>query len=143
MIGDEVVQAAIIAKIKSLAPYTSSFGSVASVEVREYEWQGDTFTYPNIRVELEDSRFYFDEQGRCNLQLIEFSVYIFSEQKSSKECSQIKTQLLNSLTGLGFSNQPLGLRFTPLRLVDNVPAVRQDERTWRSQIKLSTKVSTL
>lgn len=143
MTGDEVIQAAIVAKIKSLAPYTSSFGSVASVEVREYEWQGDTFSYPNIRVEVVDNRFYYDEQGRCNLQLVEFSVYIFSEQKSSKECSQIKTQLINSFAGLGFSNQSLGLRFTPLRLVDNVPAIRQDERTWRSQIKLSTKVSSL
>lgn len=137
MIGDEVIQAAIITKLKSLSPY----GNVSQSEIKEWEWQGDSFTYPNIRVELEDNRFEFDEQAKCSLQYTEFSVYIFSEQRSSKECSQIKTLVANSMIGVGFSNQTLGVRFSEIRVVDNVPAIRQDERTWRSQIKLSSRVS--
>lgn len=139
MIGDEVIQAAIISKLKSLPPFTSSFGSVQGSEIREWDWQGDAFTYPNIRVELEDNKPYYDEQERCTLQMVEFSVYIFSEQKSSKECSQIKTNIINTFSI--FSNQSLGLKSTPARIVENVPVIRQDENTWRSQIKYSSKVS--
>lgn len=137
MIGDEVVQAAIIAKLKSLAP----FGNVQSGEIKELEWQGDTFTYPAIRVDLETNEYVFDEQERCMLQYVEFSVYVFSEQRSSKECSQIKTLVSNALVGLGFNNTTHGVRFSRLRLVDNVPAVRESERAWRSQIKLGSRIS--
>lgn len=139
MIGDEVIQAAIVAKLKALAP----FGDVQPVEVREFEWQGDEFTYPNIRVELEDNRYYYDEQERCSLQYVEFSVYVFSQQRSSKECSQIKTLVTNAMVGIGFNDTTRNLRFTSVRVVDNIPVVREDARTWRSQIKLSSKVSNL
>lgn len=143
MIGDEVVQAAIITKLKSLAPFTSSFGSVDTGEIKEFDWQGDSFSYPAIRVDLEENTFYFDEQLRCNLQLVEFSIYVYSEQKSSKECSQIKTNIINGIVGDGFSNQALGIKFLPIRVADNIPVVREDIRTWRSQIKLRTKVGVL
>lgn len=137
MIGDEVVQAAIVAKLKSLAP----FQSVASDEIRELEWQGDTFSYPNIRVELEDNVPYFDEQLKCTLQRVEWSVYCFSQQRSSKECSQIKTAISNAMVSNGFSNLPLAIRFLPVKILDSVPAVRQDERTWRSQLRFGSKIS--
>lgn len=135
MLGDELVQAAIITKLKSLTPLVT----VASTEIRELEWQGDTFTYPNIRVELETNEWAFDEQEKCLLQYVEFSIYCFSEQRSSKECSQIKSAVINALGGIGFTS---GLvKFSRLRLVDNVPAVREDERTWRSQVKFGSRVS--
>jgi len=137
MIGDEVIQAAIIAKLKELAP----FGAVQANEIREVEWQGDAFTYPNIRFDLDENEFAFDEQGRCNLQYIEFSVFVFSEQRSSKEASQIKTLLLNALVGKGITNQTYQVRFSPLRLLDNVRTFREDERTWRSQVRFQTRVS--
>lgn len=139
IIGDEVIQAAIIAKLKTLAP----FGVVASTEIRELEWQGDSFTYPNIRVELEDNTPYYDEQLRCGIQRVEFSVYVFSEQRSSKEASQIKTLLTNALVGDGFSNSTYSVRFLPIRILDNVPAIREDERIWRAQIKFGSKISSL
>ena len=135
MIGDEQIQAAIISKLKSLAPY----GGVASTEIRELEWQGDVFTYPNIRVELETNEWEFDEQEKCMLQYVEFSAYCFSEQRSSKECSQIKTAIINAIGGIGFTTN--STKFMRLRLVDNVPAVRQDERTWRSQVKFGSRVN--
>lgn len=137
MIGDEVIQAAIIEKLKSLAP----FGAVASTEVREFSWQGDTFTYPNVRVDLESNEWVFDEQERCNLQYVTFSIYIFSEQRSSKECSQIKTIIINALVGLGFTSTTQQVKFSRLRMVDNVPAIREDERTFRSQVQFGSRIS--
>lgn len=142
MIGDEVLQASIVAKLKSITAITSLLSNGAT-EVRELEWQGDTFSYPNIRVELEDNRFYFDEQARCTLQAVEWSVYIFSQQRSSKECSQIKTAVINALVGSGFSNQTYNTKFSTVRLVENVPAIREDARTWRSSVRLSSKVTAI
>lgn len=136
MIGDEVLQAAIISKLKSLAP----FGAVQSNEIREIEWQGDAFTYPNIRVDLEENEYVFDEQERCNLQYVEFSVYIFSEARSSKEASQIKTLVINSLVGNGFTASN-SVKFSRIRLVDNVRTFREDERTWRAQVKFGSRVT--
>ncbi len=136
MIGDEVIQAAIISKLKSLTP----FGAVVSTEVKELEWQGDTFSYPNIRVELEENIPYFDEQLRCALQKVSFSVYIFSEQRSSKECSQIKTLVTNAMISGGFTSTTYSVKFLPVRMLDSVPAIREDERTWRAQIQFGTKV---
>ena len=142
MIGDEVLQASIVAKIKSVLAITSLLSSGAT-EVRELEWQGDTFSYPNVRIELEDNRFYFDEQDRCSLQAVEWSVYIFSQQRSSKECSQIKTAVINALVGIGFSNQTNNVKFSTVRLVENIPAVREDDRTWLAQVRLSSKVTAI
>ena len=134
MIGDEQVQAAIIAKLKANAPY----GAVASTEVRELEWQGDSFTYPNIRVELEDNENVY---VNCSLQYAEFSVYIFSEARSSKEASQIKTLVINSMVGIGFTNSTHGVKFSEIQVVDNVPAIREDSRTWRAQVKFGSRIS--
>lgn len=134
MLGDEAIQAAIISKLKSLAPYSG----VASGEIREVEWQGDAFTYPNIRIDLEMNEWAFDEQEKCMLQYTEFSIYAFSEQRSSKQCSQIKTAVINALAGIGFTSN--SVKFNRLRLVDNVPAVRQDSNTWRSQVKFGSRI---
>lgn len=137
MIGDETIQQAIVAKFKTLAPFTSSLGQVTSTEVREFDWQGAEFSYPNIRIELEENIPYFDEQRNCTLQRVEFSAYIYSEQKSSKECSQIKTSVLNGFT-TGFTSN--SVKFLEPRILENIPALREDSRTWRSQVRFGTKV---
>ena len=138
MVGDELIQAAIIEKLKSIPSITVV---VPSTEIKEIYWQGDTFTFPNIRVDLESNEWAFDEQERCQLQYAEFSIYVFSEERSSKQCSQIKTIILNALSGIGFTSTTHQVKFSRLRLVDNVPAVRQDERTWRSQVKFGSRIT--
>lgn len=120
-------------KIKSLGSITTG-----TSDIREFEWQGDEFTYPNIRLDLEDNRYEFNEQERCSLQTIEFSVYIYSEQRSSKQCSYIKGLVANALIGLGFTGQYA--KYTHIRLMENIPAIRVSEREFRSQLKLTTFV---
>ena len=138
MIGDETIQSALITKLKLFPSPTGTFTN--SAEIRELEWQGDEFVYPNVRLDLEDNRYYFDEQERCQLQEVEFSVYVFSESRSSKQCSQIKTEIINFLVGQGWSNIPLNVRFARVRLLENVPAVRAEERVWRAQARFISRV---
>lgn len=138
MISDEIVQAAIISKLKSLTSLTARLGD-GVLGIKEFSWQGDTFTYPAVRVDIEENEFYFDDQEKCLLQRVEFSVYIYTEDRSSKVCSEIKGLVANGL--IGFTATANNIKFTPIRLVDNVPAIREDDRTWRSQIRLGSKVS--
>lgn len=123
-------------KIKSLGSITTG-----TSDIREFEWQGDEFTYPNIRLDLEDNRYEFNEQERCALQTIEFSVYVYSEQRSSKQCSYIKGLVANALVGLGFTGTYA--KYTRIRLLENIPAMRVSEREFRSQLKLTTFVQNL
>lgn len=136
MKSDELIQADLITKLKSLSSVTAITGVN---EIKELQWQGDSFTYPNVRLDLESNEYEFDEQERCNLWRVEFSIYIFSQERSSKQCSTIKGLIENSLTGLGFTG--VNAKYSRLRLIDNIPAVREDERTWRSQLRYSTLVT--
>ncbi len=140
MISDEVIQAAIIAKLRTLTTLTDLLGDKVS-GVKEFQWQGDTFSYPALRLDLESNDWSFDDYGRCTAQDVEFSLYFYSEERSSKQCSQLKGTAINLLVGKGFTQN--GLRFGEVRITQggNVPAIREDEVTWRSQAKLSTRVT--
>lgn len=138
MISDELVQADLIAKLKSISSVVTLLPDGTS-GIKELQWQGDTFQYPAVRLDLESNEYEFDEQERCNLWRVEFSVYVFSQERSSKQCSTIKGLLENYLTGLGFTGT--NAKYSRLRLIDNVPAVREDERTWRSQLRYSTRLT--
>lgn len=140
MISDELLQADIIAKLKTITVVTNLLLDGTS-GIKELQWQGDSFQYPCVRLDLEDNRYEFDEQERCQLQYAEFSIYVFSQERSSKQSSQIKGLLATYLTGLGFTGTYA--KYTRLILLDSVPAVREDERTWRTQIKYGTRVQTL
>ncbi len=135
--SDELVQAAIIAKAKQVTTVTTLLPDGAG-GIKEFQWQGDTFTYPAVRLDLEDNRYEFDEQERCGLQRAEFSFYFYSEERSSKQCSQLKGLMESALIGKGFTIN--GLKFNRIRLVDNIPAYREDERVWRSQLKLESRI---
>ena len=136
MISDELIQADIIAKLKTITSVTSLLGDGVS-GIKELQWQGDTFTYPCVRLELEETSYYFDEQEMCMLYEVKFSIYFFSQERSSKQSSVIKGLVENSLTGIGFTGT--NAKYARLRLTDNVPAVREDERTWRTQLSYKTR----
>jgi hypothetical protein len=138
MISDQLVQADLITKLKSIISVTTILPEGAN-GIKELQWQGDTFQYPAVRLDLEDCGYEFDEQEQCGLYFAEFSVYVFSEERSSKQCSTIKGLLENALTGLGWTGT--NARYNRLRLAENIPAIRQDERTWRSQLRYRTRLT--
>jgi hypothetical protein len=140
MISDELIQADLIAKLKTITSVTNLLGDGVS-GIKELQWQGDTFTYPCVRLELEEPSYYFDEQEMCTLYEVKFSIYIFSQERSSKQSSVIKGLLENSLTGTGFTGT--NAKYTKLRLTDNVPAVREDERTFRTQLGYTTRFTAI
>jgi len=140
LIADEKIQADLITKLKTITAVTNLLGDGVN-GVKELEWQGDTFTYPLVRLDLEQNDYVFVEQERCQLYVIEFSLYIKSEQRSSKQCSQIKSLLESNLTGIGWHGTYAN--YTRLRLMDSVLAVRESELVWRSQLKYLTRLQNL
>jgi hypothetical protein len=136
--SDEKIQADLITKLKSITSVTTVLPEGVG-GIKELQWQGDTFQYPAVRLDLEDCGYEFDEQEECGLYFAEFSVFVFSEERSSKQCSTIKGLLEVGLTGKGWTG--VNAKYNRLRLVENIPAVRQDERTWRSQLRYRTRLT--
>ena len=134
MISNNIVQAAIITFLKSKVAITSLLVDNAGVphpeEIREVEWQGDTFAYPNIRVDLGTQTDVIMENN-CNIWNINFSILVFSEMYSSKEANVILGVIANIMNK--FSITSGGVHFVRV-ICTLVPAIRRDERTWRSEL---------
>ena len=140
LISDEKTQADIIAKLKTLTTVTPLLPEGQS-GIKELQWQGDEFQYPAVRLDLERNEYVLDEQEMCGLYKVEFSIYVFSQERSSKQSSQIKGLVENALTGIGWHGTYA--KYSRLRLLDSVPAVREDSITWRTQLRYGTKVTAL
>jgi hypothetical protein len=134
VIPNNTVQAAIISFLKSKVTITSLLVDNAGVahpeEIREAEWQGDTFSYPNIRVDLGTQTDAIEETN-CNISNITFSILVFSELYSSKEANSIAGVIANIIHKKSMTSG--GVQFVRV-ICTLVPAIRRDERTWRSEI---------
>ena len=140
LIPDEKIQADLITKLKTIATVTSLLTDGTS-DIKELQWQGDDFHYPAVRLDLERNEYTLDEQERCGLYKVEFSVYVFSQERSSKQASKIKGLLENALTAVGWNGTYA--KYIKLHLLDSVPAVRESEVVWRTQLRYGTKVTAL
>ena len=87
MIDNDLIQAAIVAKLKAdtaLVNYLATFG--VSDEIRESQWQSDRFLYPNVRVEIGTQ---VEEGDPPCFSILPFTVYSYSERDSSREANQL------------------------------------------------------
>jgi len=129
----EQVQAGLITYLKGLTALVTALsvgGHSGSDQIKEYFYQGTDFVYPGVRLQMGTQK----SQGEpnCNKWLQTFYVLCFSEQKSSKEASQIASIVA---TMHGFQPGQLnGVSFTRIYVDQMVPPIRQDELTWRSEV---------
>jgi len=119
------IQMALIAYLKSLTVIT---GEVSSTEIREDQWQGAEFSYPNIRVKMMRNEPY---QTNCDATDVLFAIQIYSQLDSSIEAERIAGIINSALHARSFSSN--GIRFST-QVRNQVPAIRQDTRTWRSEL---------
>lgn len=128
MISPELVQAAIISHLKADTPLINWLTArSAASEIRENQWQGVSFSYPAVRVDLLPQT----EPGNppCYSQQL-FNVYGFTEGDSSKEgailIGLIDTALLRkNMSGTGFIT---GI------IISNgaIAPIRTGERVWQA-----------
>lgn len=134
MIRNDQIQKELIARLKAnttIAPLVVS-GTFADdtwgADIREDQWQGTTFGYPNIRVRLLPTTPLGDKD--CKLIRFSVSFMAFSEDGSSMEADYIAGIINNELHGKTFFSNSIEIS---LRSASLIPAIRSDARTWRSE----------
>jgi hypothetical protein len=123
LIADTTLSAALVA------------GGSSSDEIREVRWMGDEFVYPAVRFELNE--FPVDEMdGNCHGRWfrVSFSVYIYSEDTSSKEC-----QTLMRLVRRRFQNRKISSATLESMSLDTseMPVVPDRPNVWRGEVVIT------
>jgi len=142
MITNEDVQSALIAYLKSKSSITNELVDIDGVslgaeEIREDQWQGNSFGYPNIRVRMI-SNIPIGDSDQCDASNIAVSIMAFSEMASSKTAERISGIIGASLHAKSFEQS--GLSIT-LRTTNLIPAVKTDRNTWRAECLMSGVVT--
>jgi hypothetical protein len=134
VLRNDQIQAAWIARLDGIATILAELDDTD--EIREDFWQGDEFSYPNIRVRIVSNT---PQAGRdCNLHDIVIGTQVFSEEASSQQADRIAGIIMTELHDTQFTSN--GIAFG-VRTSDLIPAVRTDERTWRSEALNSIRAS--
>lgn len=137
MITNDIIQAGILSKLKSLSAITALVGS----EIREIFWQGTEFGFPAVRVDLSPTSPSIEG---CNYSDIDFSIHVASESASSFQCSQIQGIIANSLPhSFRYVDGLDSYLFSGIRVRRGGlgPPVRIDERTWTNETMFQGIVS--
>jgi len=137
MISNDLIQAALITRLKAAATVTSLLSSAGSV--KESQWQGTTFSYPAVRLSLG---VQVPAQGyECDSAMIPFTVICKDENASSKKADALAGAVANALHGKRWCDIIQGVRFTTARVVGLASATREDERTWRAEVNFQAIIA--
>ena len=134
MITNNEIQAALISKLLANTTVTDELDDAE--EIRENEWQGTAFSYPNIRVRMISNDPL--ENTPCTQTKISAGFQVFSEDASSQEADTIAGIIMNALHDKPFSQDGL---LIALRMNDLIPAIRSNMRTWKSEVLMNGIVS--
>jgi hypothetical protein len=130
---NDEIQASIVSYLKTVSAVYNLLitwdNASGTSEIREDQWQGTEFTYPNIRVRMISNNPITDNPD-CSATQFTASIMAFSEDASSWEADKIAGIISTSVSGKSFTK--LGVEIY-LRTTNLIPAVRSDMHTWRSE----------
>lgn len=126
---NDQIQSAMIDKLKLNTTITSELPAGAT-EVRGYQWQGTTFTYPNVRVRMISN---VENSRNCDVSEITLSIQVFSEEPTPLECDRISGIIRSELHDKSFTQNDIHIY---LRSTNLIPAIRSQVRTWRSEVMM-------
>ena len=131
---NDQVQAGLVSYLQSKSDVTDQLTDGAD-EIREDNWEGTEFTYPNIRVKLISN---MPTDDGCQLSQVAVSFICNSEDYSSQEADRISGIINNTLHGKSFSSNSIAFS---ARLTNLLPARKTDIRTWTSEAIFNMLVS--
>jgi hypothetical protein len=134
MLRNDEIQAALVDYAKGKSDFTDELKDGAD-EIREDEWKGRDFTYPNIRLRIISNE-PLDKQ--CNLHRVLFSWMAFSEDASSQEADRIAGIINNTLHDTSFQSNNISFN---VRTTNLVPAIAIGENVWRAETIQEASVS--
>lgn len=124
MLGNDDIQAGLVSYLKAQTTIVNELNS--SGEIKEDQWQGTTFLYPAVRVDLGIQL----PIANCSAANVNFSILCYSEKASSQEADQLSEIVNNQLHEKSFTRENVRYSIYSRGLI---PAIRVDERTWRSE----------
>lgn len=134
MLTNDQLQAALISYLKAQSTLTSEVGIDAkgNTDIREDQYQGRDFVYPNVRVRLISNTPLYSSD--CSLHRIYFGIQVFTEDASSLNCDRIAGIINTILHDHHFSANSITLS---LRTTNLVPAQRSNIQEWRSEVLMT------
>ena len=127
---NDEIQAGLVAYLKSQTTVYTLLYNDDPEEIKEFMWQGTEADYPCVRIRVIDNRPTDD----CDKSDYSASILAFSELASSQEADKIAGIIAGILRRRGFTSS--GVAFT-CRVTNVLHAVRQDMRTWRSEVLIT------
>lgn len=134
MLGNVDVQEAFIDWMKAnttIIGLHANF-SLTYPEIREIDWQGEKFVYPNIRVGCEIT------PAECGPDECFARILVFSEEKSSKQAESFAGTIAKQLHKKNFSQS--GVRFSSV-IVQRQLRAAQESGVWRSELSVLMRVN--
>jgi hypothetical protein len=132
MISPNDIQESILMRLQATTALTALLAATTSIKADQ--WQGTTFVYPAVRINLG----MISPIASCDGCTVTFGIECYSELASEKEANNIADAVNDALHGkeftsgnVRFSNYSRGL----------VPAIRSDERTWRAEALFHATIS--
>lgn len=105
--------------------------------VREVNWRGNDFKYPNVRIQM-GTQFDATPETNCTPTYQPFDVFVFSELHSSQEADTIAGIVEAYLRGSTFTIN--NVKFSNVKVLELIPALQEDPHTWRAQIRCQSIV---
>lgn len=129
LISNFQFQTAIVSLLKSFSSVTALVTGTHGIDLREDQWQGNDFGYPNIRVQHVE----LNPDLACTIYKYKSSILINSEVPSSQEADTIAGVVGSVLD----KKQPTvnNIRFTSMHVTDLVPASREGQ-IWRAEVTI-------
>jgi hypothetical protein len=130
----ELIQAAWIAYLKSQTSITSLL--LNSLQIKELEYQGDSFVYPGIRVSLD----LMPGDAECFPDRTTVYIDVFSEEKSSKQAAHLAGAITTLLRTTDNFTQN-GVKVFYVQVVKVKRPDRIESGAWQSHIEIDSMAS--
>lgn len=131
MLGNNDVQKAILSWMKANGTILALLTDTN--EIREENWQGEKFSYPNIRIMAEVT-----PSPECGPDTAFIRITSFSEQKSSRESGNMAGTIAQQIHNKTFTSE--SVRFCSL-VVLRVPRSEQEDGIWAAEVHIEALVS--
>jgi hypothetical protein len=133
LLRNDEIQAALLAYIRTKA---TILAEITTTEMKEDQWQGTTFTYPAIRIQLHPT--IPSKSDPCSSHDVSVSFLVFTEDASSQKADKIAGIINQALHGRAFSSNNIAFTLWTTNLI---PAIRSDKTTWRSEVMMNGKAN--
>lgn len=136
MLSNDTIQAGLVTRLKTIEDIASLVsGTYTGAEIREMEWSGVEFSYPNIRVDLTGQTPSIEG---CAYGEIDIFFRVHTEDASSQNCDAIAGAIFKNFPR-SFTNN--GVYFSGMVCTRLGGAFRTSQRVWQANVQYQAFVS--